>query len=159
MCFLDFSYDLVLSILWKFQGDWVSRNIFMTFFATSLDSKSSFMVKILIKTLTRFFYKHHLYKHREPENWPKVKHHLSTSPSLKSEQCNAFLQRIKSSSYNFSQVHFMFFLQFMIHQWNQGKKERLQKAIKLTLETWKHSNRRKNSNNLFFVWWFGAVFI
>ena len=29
-----------------------------------------------------FFYKHHPYKHREPEIWPKIKHHLSTTLSL-----------------------------------------------------------------------------
>ena len=33
--------------------------------------------------LTRFsFYKHHLYKHRETQIWPKIKHHLSTILSL-----------------------------------------------------------------------------
>ena len=34
--------------------------------------------------LHAFFYKHHLYKHRQPEIWPKNKHHPSTSPSLTS---------------------------------------------------------------------------
>ena len=33
--------------------------------------------------ITRFFfYKHHRYKHRQPENWPKIKHRLSTIASL-----------------------------------------------------------------------------
>ena len=37
---------------------------------------------------TLFFYKHHLYKHRQPEIWPKNKHHPSTSPSLTSISTN-----------------------------------------------------------------------
>ena len=28
------------------------------------------------------FYKHHLYKHRDPQNWSKIKRHLSTTPSI-----------------------------------------------------------------------------
>ena len=32
--------------------------------------------------LHAFFYKHHLYKHRETQIWPKIKHHLSTILSL-----------------------------------------------------------------------------
>ena len=31
--------------------------------------------------LHAFFYKHHRYKHRQPEIWPKNKHHPSTSPT------------------------------------------------------------------------------
>ena len=29
-----------------------------------------------------FFYKHQVYKHLEPQNWPKNKHILCTTPSL-----------------------------------------------------------------------------
>ena len=38
-----------------------------------------------------FFYKHHHYKHREPQIWPKIKHHLSTSLSLSSQQHTNFV--------------------------------------------------------------------
>ena len=41
---------------------------------------------------TRFFlYKHHHYKHRQPQIWPKIKHHLSTSLSLTSLQHTNFV--------------------------------------------------------------------
>ena len=42
--------------------------------------------------ITRFFlYKHHHYKHRQPQIWPKIKHHLSTSLSLTSLQHTNFV--------------------------------------------------------------------
>ena len=47
---------------------------------------------------TRFFYKHHHYKHHQPIIWPKNKHHPSTSPSLTS-----------IFTYNFSTQWFVFF--------------------------------------------------
>ena len=45
---------------------------------------SDIQFKATYKAYTRFFYKHHLYKHREPQIWQKVKHHLSTTLSLTS---------------------------------------------------------------------------
>ena len=47
---------------------------------------------------TLFFYKHHRYKHRQPEIWPKNKHHPCTSPNPSS-----------ISTYNFSTQWFIFF--------------------------------------------------
>ena len=46
--------------------------------------------------ITRFFYKHHLYKHRQPRIWTKIKHHLSTSLSLTSLKHTNFVIRILS---------------------------------------------------------------
>jgi len=45
-----------------------------------------------------YFFKHHCYKHRQPDIWPKNEHHPSTSPSLTS-----------ISTYNFSTQWFVFF--------------------------------------------------
>ena len=36
-----------------------------------------------------FLYKHHSYKHREPQIWPTIKHHLSTSLSLTQPQSHS----------------------------------------------------------------------
>ena len=38
---------------------------------------------VTLPGLHAFFYKHHLYKHRQPQICPKVKHHPSTNLSLK----------------------------------------------------------------------------
>ena len=44
--------------------------------------------------------------------------HINTSIC---EQFNSYIQRIKSSAKLLSQVHFVFYLQFFIHQWNQSQ--------------------------------------
>ena len=36
------------------------------------------------------------------------------------EQFNSYIERLKSSAKLLSQVHFVFYLQFFIHQWNQS---------------------------------------
>ena len=55
------------------------------------------MENILFFCNTRLiFYKHHLYKHREPQICPNIKHHLSTSLSLTSLQHTIFVIQIPS---------------------------------------------------------------
>ena len=41
------------------------------------------------------------------------------------EQFNSYIQKLKFSARSMSQSHFMFFLQFFIHQWNMKKKKNL----------------------------------
>ncbi len=49
------------------------------------------------------------------------------------EQFNSFLQSIKYQVRQMSQVHYMFFVQFFGHQWNQEKKNVTKKHLKLAL--------------------------
>ena len=49
------------------------------------------------------------------------------------EQFNSFLQNIKKSARQMTQEHFCFYLQFFLHQWNDRKKDVLQKKIKVAL--------------------------
>ena len=70
-------YDKLI-IAWKRRAIW---DIFFSLFLFSYCTRASRSCN------TRFFlYKHHRYKHREPQIWPKIKHHLSTSLSLTSLQ-------------------------------------------------------------------------
>ena len=41
------------------------------------------------------------------------------------EQFNSFIQMIKKSASHMSQTHFIFFLQFLIHRWNEDKRKSL----------------------------------
>ena len=45
-----------------------------------------------------FLYKHNRYKNREPQIWPKIKHHLSTGLSLTSLQHTNFVYAIYFNS-------------------------------------------------------------
>ena len=57
----------------------------MKTFITNQKLKTTKMIetKFLSPGFT-LFYKHHFYKHCEPQIWRKIKHHLSTIPSLTS---------------------------------------------------------------------------
>ena len=46
------------------------------------------------------------------------------------EQFNSYIQRIKSSAKLLSQVHFVFYLQFFIHQWNQSQFKSFEKLYR-----------------------------
>ena len=52
------------------------------------------------------------------------------------EQFNAFAQKIKKTSYNLSQVHFIFYLQFMIRHWNEKKRLKHIRAYKYALDAY-----------------------
>ena len=45
-----------------------------------------------------------------------------------SEQFNSYIQRIKSSAKLLTQVHFVFYLQFFVHQWNQSQFKSFEKG-------------------------------
>lgn len=53
--------------------------------------------------------------------------HVNTSIC---EQFNSYIQRIKSSAKLLSQVHFVFYLQFFIHQWNQSQFKSFEKRYR-----------------------------
>ena len=46
------------------------------------------------------------------------------------EQFNSYIQKIKSSAKPLSQVHFVFYLQFFIHQWNQSQFKSFEKRYR-----------------------------
>jgi hypothetical protein len=45
------------------------------------------------------------------------------------EQFNSFIQKIKYSARAMNQTHFIFFLQFFIHKWNQIKRAEYEKQL------------------------------
>ena len=84
--FLQYSIFKCPQIFLKINPFWPSK--FLKSFLTSYSLADSVAFERSVISFchccfcTRFFYKHHLYKHRQPEIWPKIKHHPSTSPSL-----------------------------------------------------------------------------
>ena len=78
---------------------------------------------------TRFWHDiFHGYSHKCPYSYnsrriPK----LSRVNSEICEQFNSFIQKIKYSGRAMSQSHFIFFLQFFIHLWNEKKKSKFEK--------------------------------
>ena len=72
---------------------------FFTLFRTYLITDFKICLLIFLKCLYynrkhAFFYKHLCYKHRQPEIWPKNKHHPSTTPSLTSITAYKFFSSI-----------------------------------------------------------------
>ena len=64
------------------------------------------------------FYKHSLYMHRQPEIWPKIKHHPSTSPSLTLLTHTNFVCRI-SAIFDYEML--ANFLKFSSYLLSKGK--------------------------------------
>ncbi|XP_069101637.1 uncharacterized protein [Argopecten irradians] len=58
---------------------------------------------------------------------------LDTINSEICEQFNSFLQCIKPSARQMNQTHFVFYLQFFLHIWNEQKHERYKKRIAVAL--------------------------
>ena len=81
---------------WRFQ--WYQNHLYYNLFPCWLKIGHTLL------PLHAFFYKHHRYKHRQSEIWPKNKHHPSTSPSLTS-----------ISTYNFSTQWFVLFSSHVFH--------------------------------------------
>ena len=53
------------------------------------------------------------------------------------EQFNSFIQCIKASSKLMTQEHFMFYLQFFIHQWNMQRKKSFLKKLSIVIAGYK----------------------
>ena len=82
---------------------------------------------------TRFFHDvFHGYSHSCSSVYSskRLLDHRSVNSSL-CEQFNSYLQCIKSSAKHMSQVRFMFYVQFMIHIWNEKKKLSYTRKLKV----------------------------
>ena len=85
---------------------------------------------------TRFWHDiFHGYSHKCPpvyrSNRIQSLNHLNTEIC---EQFNSFIQRIKHSARSMSASRFSFFLQFMIHQWNERKRMKFEQQCKVAAQ-------------------------
>ena len=81
----------------------------------------------------RFFHDvFHGYHHRCPYtyNSKRIAKYAQVNTEI-CEQFNAYIQKIKYSGRAMSQSHFVFYLQFFIHQWNEMKKQTYQKQLQV----------------------------
>ena len=85
-------YHAFLSGMWSYEISYFESQLKV---AESDFDYLNFYCDVIFTSVHALFHKHHLYKHREPQIWPKTKHHLRTSLSLTSLQhTNLFKQII-----------------------------------------------------------------
>jgi hypothetical protein len=80
---------------------------------------------------TRFWHDiFHGYSHKCPFVYSSRRlHHLHANNTEICEQFNSYIQKIKYSARSMNQVHFIFYLQFFIHKWNEIKRCEYEKQL------------------------------